>query len=95
MSWGRLHPKLFCRGRFAGFAEPPVIKSHIIRVTVTVLPNGRKVPGPLWLWWACPGDPDLDLIWRAYLHRFDIEQISGIQNTRPVRKLTIEGTIDI
>jgi hypothetical protein len=24
-----------------------------------------------------------------------MQQISGIQNTRPVRKLTIEGTIDI
>src|ERR1035441_1892399 len=73
MSWSGLHPKLFCRGRFAGFAEPPVIKCHLIRVTVTLLPNGRKVPGPLWLWWAGPGAPDLDLIWRAYLHRFDIE----------------------
>jgi hypothetical protein len=73
MSWGGLHPKLFCRGRFAGFAKPPVIKCRLIRVTVTRLPNGRAVPGPLWLWWAGPGMPDLDLIWRAYLHRFDIE----------------------
>jgi hypothetical protein len=73
MSWSGLHPKLFCRGRFAGFTKPPVIKCHLIRVTVTRLPNGRTVPGPLWLWWAGPGVPDLDLIWRAYLHRFDIE----------------------
>jgi hypothetical protein len=29
------------------------------------------VPGPLWLWRAGPGMPDLDLIWRACLHRFD------------------------
>lgn len=73
MSWAGLHPKLFCRGRFAGFTKPPVIRCHLIRVTVTRLPNGRKAPGPLWLWWAGPGMPDLDLIWRAYLHRFDIE----------------------
>jgi len=73
MSWSGLHPKCSAVAGFAGFAGPPVIKSHIIRVTVTVLPNGRKVPGPLWLWWAGPGTPDLDLIWRAYLHRFDIE----------------------
>jgi hypothetical protein len=73
MSWGGLHPKLACRGRFGGFDKPPVIKCRLIRVTVTRLPNGRKVPGPLWLWWAGPGMPDLDLIWRAYLHRFDIE----------------------
>jgi hypothetical protein len=73
MSWSGLHPKLQCRGRFAGFKKPPVIRCHLIRVTVTQLPNGRAVPGPLWLWWAGPGAPDLDLIWRAYLHRFDIE----------------------
>ena len=73
MSWSGLHPKLFCRGRFAGFTAPPVIRCHLIRVTVTRLPNGRAVPGPLWLWWAGPGSPDLDLCWRAYLHRFDIE----------------------
>jgi len=73
MSWGGLHPKLICRGRFEGFANPPVIRGHVIRVTVTRLPNGRKAPGPLWLWWAGPGTPDLDLLWRAYLHRFDIE----------------------
>jgi hypothetical protein len=73
MSWSGLHPKLFCRGRFSGFARPPVIKCHLIRVTVTRLPNGRAVPGPLWLWWNGPGSPDLDLCWRSYLHRFDIE----------------------
>ncbi len=65
MSWGGLHPRLYCRGRFAGFWPSPVIRCHLIRVTVTRLPNGRKVPGPLWLWWAGPGMPDLDLIWRA------------------------------
>src|SRR5664280_2423294 len=27
----------------------------------------------LWLWWSGPGEPDLDLCWRAYLRRFDIE----------------------
>ena len=27
----------------------------------------------LWLWWSGPGAPDLDLCWRAYLRRFDIE----------------------
>ena len=73
MSWSGLHPRLFCRGRFAGFDRPSVIKCHLIRVTVTRLPNGRRVPGPLWLWWAGPGRPDLGLCWRAYLHRFDIE----------------------
>ena len=82
MSWSGLHPKLFCRGRFAGFARPPIIRCHLIRVTVTRLPNGRAVPGPLWLWWAGPGAPDLDLCWRAYLHRFDIEH-TYLRQARP------------
>lgn len=70
MSWGGLHPRLWCRGRFAGFWPSPVIRCHLIRVTVQKLPGGRKPPGPLWLWWAGPGMPDLDLCWRAYLRRF-------------------------
>jgi hypothetical protein len=81
-SWPGLHPKLFCRGRFAGFAKPPVIRCHLIRVTVTRLPDGRAVPGPLWLWWNGPGNPDLDLCWRAYLHSLDIEH-SILRQARP------------
>ena len=34
MSWGGLHPKLACRGRFQTMPKPPVIKCHLIRITV-------------------------------------------------------------
>jgi hypothetical protein len=27
----------------------------------------------LWLWWSGPGEPNLDLLWRAYVRRFDLE----------------------
>ena len=27
----------------------------------------------LWLWWHGPGEPNLDLLWRAYVRRFDLE----------------------
>ena len=32
-------------------------------------------PKKLWLWWDGPGEeePDLDLLWRAYIRRFDLE----------------------
>jgi hypothetical protein len=83
VSWDGLYPKLICRGRFEGFGKPPVIRCHVIRVTVTRLPNGRKAPGPLWLWWAGPGTPDLDLIWRACLHR------SGIEHTYRLARHTL------
>jgi hypothetical protein len=35
-------------------------------------PTSRNVK-TLWLWWSGPGRPDLDICWRAYLRRFDIE----------------------
>jgi len=35
-------------------------------------PAGR-IKKTLWLWWSGDGQPDLDLCWRAYLRRFDIE----------------------
>jgi hypothetical protein len=41
------------------------------------LPRGerRREPKKLWLWWDGPGEeePDLDLLWRAYVRRFDLE----------------------
>ena len=73
MSWDGLRPKLACRGRFETMDKPPIIRCHLIRITVEKLPNGRAAPGPLWLWWAGPGRPDLDLCARSYLHRFDME----------------------
>jgi hypothetical protein len=66
MSWGGLHPGLICRGRFGGFAGPPVIRGRIVRVAVTRLPDERKAaPGRLWPWrawypsrtWTCSGAP--------------------------------------
>lgn len=77
MSWSGLHPKLACRGHFEAMAKPPIITCHLIRVTVEHLSGGRVVPGPLWLWWAGPQMPDLDLCARGYLHRFDLRTPSG------------------
>jgi hypothetical protein len=73
MSWGGLHPRLACRGHFEGMDKPPLIRCHLIRITVEHLSGGRNAPGPLWLWHAGPGEPDLDLCTRACLHRFDLE----------------------
>ena len=44
-------------------------------VEVERLPRGerRRKPKALWLWWYGPGDPNLDLVWRAYCRRFDVE----------------------
>jgi hypothetical protein len=73
-AWHVLHPKLHGRGRWAGHDLPPIIRGSVIRVEVEHLPKatGRSLKA-LWLWWSGDGEPDLDLCWRAYLRRFDIE----------------------
>ena len=73
-AWHGLHPKLAGRGRWAG-SIPPIVRGTVIRVAVEHLPkraDGRALK-TLWLWWSGPGRPELDVCWRAYLRRFDLE----------------------
>jgi len=73
-AWSGLHPKLHGRGRWAGHDAPPIVRGTVIRVEVEHLPKPTaRALKTLWLWWSGPGQPDLDLCWRAYLRRFDIE----------------------
>ena len=83
-AWPDLHPKLGCRGHWIDHDVPPIVRGTVIRVDAGQdCPRGVEVqhlPKPtartkktLWLWWSGPGTPDLDLCWRAYLRRFDIE----------------------
>jgi hypothetical protein len=73
-TWHGLHPKLHCRGRWAGEDEPPIIRGSVIRLEVEhlPLPAGGALK-TLWLWWSGEGEPDLSLCWRAYLRCNDIE----------------------
>ena len=73
-AWHNLHPKLHGRGKWKDYDEPPIIKGSVIRVEVEHLPKPTgRIKKTLWLWWSGDGEPDLDLCWRAYLRRFDIE----------------------
>jgi hypothetical protein len=73
-AWHNLHPKLHGRGRWRDYEEPPIVKGSVIRVEVEHLPKPTgRIKKTLWLWWSGDGEPDLDLCWRAYLRRFDIE----------------------
>lgn len=72
-AWHDLHPKLGCRGHWADFQQPPIVSGTIVRVDVEHLPKPTsRTKKTLWLWVAGP-DVDIDLCWRAYLRRFDIE----------------------
>ncbi len=73
-AWHGLHPRLHGRGRWRDCDEPPIVKGSVIRVEVEHLPKPTgRIKKTLWLWWSGTGEPDLDLCWRAYLRRFDIE----------------------
>lgn len=74
-AWHRLHQELDRDRGWAGHqGELPVIPGTLILVQADHLPGRRQAP-PMWLWHTAPtGTPfDLDLLWRAYLRRFDIE----------------------
>jgi hypothetical protein len=80
-AWAGLHPQLATRGRWAGRAQPPIVRGWVIRVDVQHLPRPTRARKTLWLWWSGPPGmtPGLDLCWRAYLHRFDIEHTIKFQ----------------
>lgn len=72
-AWRGLHPRLGRRGHWANHEEIPIVTGTVIRVDVEHLPQPTsRAKKTLWLWAAGPG-LDLDLCWRAYLRRFDIE----------------------
>jgi hypothetical protein len=72
-AWTGLHPKQHAHpGR--GTRKPrPIVRGTVVLVEVSRLPARPYRPKVLWLWWAGPGEPDLDLLWRAYVRRFDLE----------------------
>ena len=51
----------------------PLLSGTLILVEVERLPRQTRIPKLLWLWWRGPGEPDLSVVWRAYVHRFDLE----------------------
>jgi DDE superfamily endonuclease len=72
-AWAGLHPKQQ-RHPGHGTGQPrPIVRGTIIRVQVERVPTRTRPPKVLWLWWAGPGELDLDLAWRAYVRRFDLE----------------------
>lgn len=74
-AWHRLHQELDRDRGWAGHTgELPVVPGTLILIDAQRLPGGRA-PKPMWLWHTAPHgtDFDLDLLWRTYLRRFDIE----------------------
>jgi hypothetical protein len=74
-AWAKLHPKVRLHKGRGSRGPLPIVRGTLVLVEVERLPRGerRRKPKELWLWWHGPGEPDLDLLWRAYVRRFDLE----------------------
>jgi DDE superfamily endonuclease len=72
-AWAGLHPKQQRHPGHGTRGPRPIVRGTVIRVQVQRVPAKTRPPKVLWLWWAGCGELDLDLAWRAYIRRFDLE----------------------
>jgi hypothetical protein len=72
-AWSGLHPKQQRHPGHGSRGPRPIVRGTIIRVQVERVPARTRPPKVLWLWWSGPSELDLDLAWRAYIRRFDLE----------------------
>jgi hypothetical protein len=72
-AWAGLHPKQQNHPGRGTRKTRPIVRGTLVLVEVSRLPARPYPPHRLWLWWAGPGAPDLNLLWRAYVRRFDLE----------------------
>lgn len=76
-AWSELHPKVQNHEGKGSRGPLPLAVGTLILVEVERLPRGerRREPRVLWLWWHGPEGiaPDLGLVWRSYVRRFDLE----------------------
>ncbi len=71
-AWAKLHPKQQNHPTRGTRRPRSIVRGTLVRVEVTRLPGRSHLPKVLWLWWQGAGEPDLDLLWRAYTRRFDL-----------------------
>ncbi len=71
---GGRHPKLQDRTGHGTTGPSPIVPMTLVLVAVRRLPGRSYPPQVLWLWLHAPDGyvPDLDLLWRADVRRFDL-----------------------
>jgi DDE superfamily endonuclease len=74
-AWAGLHPKQQRHPGHGTRGPRPIVRGTVLRVQVERVPAKTRPPKVLWLWWAGPAglQLDLELAWRAYIRRFDLE----------------------
>jgi hypothetical protein len=71
--WAGLHPKQQAPPVRGTRTTRPIVRGTVVLVEVSGVPARLNQRHRLWLWWAGVGVPDVDLLWRAYVRRFDLE----------------------
>src|SRR5215213_2678680 len=72
-AWAGVHAKRQNHPHKGSRRTLPTVCGTLVLVEVERLPRQTQIPKRLWLWWRGPGTPDLAVLWRAYVHRFDLE----------------------
>lgn len=72
-AWAGLHAKSQHHPKRGTRRTRAIVRGTLIRVEVARLPGRAHKPKVPWLWWHSPEPPDLDLVWRVYVRRFDLE----------------------
>ncbi|MFC6371374.1 transposase, partial [Nonomuraea thailandensis] len=90
-AWDGLHAKTQQHNGHGSRGPRPIVPGTVIRLQVSALPGRTRAPKTIWLWWHGPADtpPDLELLWRAYVRRFDLEHVrhEALHNRVEVRDL--------
>jgi len=72
-AWSGLHAKAHNHPNKGSRGPRPIVRGTVILVEVSRLPGWTRKPQSLWLFYYGPDEPNLALLWRAYVHRFDVE----------------------
>src|SRR5712692_13458 len=72
-AWAGVHAKTQNHPQRGSYRTKPTVRGTLVLVEVERLPRQTRIPRRLWLWWRGPDEPDLAAVWRAYVHRFDLE----------------------
>jgi hypothetical protein len=72
-AWTGVHAKTQNHPHRGSRRTKPTVRGTLVLVEVERLPRQTRIPKQLWLWWRGPGAPDPAVLWRAYVHRFDLE----------------------
>jgi hypothetical protein len=74
-AWAGVHGKVQEHADRGTHGPAPLERGTLVLLQVERLPRQTRAPKDVWLWWQGPPGavPALAPLWRAYIHRFDVE----------------------